>query len=89
VLAFCGVVMAAQAADAPITISVFSVQNQPMPSADNKIFKLMQDKLGVTFTWDIAVGEKDQKIGVLIASQDYADILDVDSNKFIDAGLIE
>lgn len=70
----------------PVTLSVFSVQNQSLPPDDNRIYKLIQDKLGVSFTWDVAVGNKDQKIGVMIASQDYPDLLDIDSNKFIEAG---
>jgi len=76
------------AADPPITVSVFQVENFPVPPADNKIYNLIRDKLGVTFQWDIAVGNKDQKIGVLIAGQDYPDILTVESNKFIEAGAL-
>jgi putative aldouronate transport system substrate-binding protein len=74
--------------DGPITLSVFSVQNATIPPENNKIYKLIQEKLGVTFQWDIAVGDKDQKIGVMIASQDYPDLLHIDSNKFIEAGAV-
>ncbi len=70
----------------PINISVFTVNNFTVPPEDNRAFQLIKDKLGVTFTWDIAVGEKDQKIGVMIAGQDYTDLLHIDSVKFIDAG---
>lgn len=76
------------AADPPVTLSVFQVQNMPSPPEDNIMYKLIKEKLGVTFKWDIAVGNKDQKIGVLIASGDYPDILTVDSNKFIEAGAL-
>lgn len=72
----------------PIELSVFSVQNHQAPPADNKIFKWMKDEFNVTFTWDIAVGVKDQKIGVMIASGDYPDILNVDSPKFYEAGAL-
>lgn len=72
----------------PINISVFTLQNHQQPPEDNKIFKWMREKFNVTFTWDIAVGQKDQKIGVMIASGDYADLLDVDSPKFYEAGAI-
>jgi len=74
------------AADVPLTISVFTVQNKVAPPADNKIYNLMEAKLGVKFAWDIAVGSKDQKIGTIIASGDYADLLYIDSSKFIEAG---
>ncbi len=70
----------------PIEISVFTVNPMPMPPADNRAYKMIKEKLGVTFKWDIAVGEKDQKIGVMIAGQDYPDLLHIDSNKFIEAG---
>jgi putative aldouronate transport system substrate-binding protein len=58
------------------------------PPAGNRIFKWIADNLNVTFTWDILVGDKDQKIGILIASGDYPDILHVDSSKFYDAGAL-
>jgi putative aldouronate transport system substrate-binding protein len=71
----------------PIEISVFTVNtNFPIPPEDNRAYKLIKEKLGVTFKWDIAVGEADQKIGVMIAGQDYPDLLHVNSPKFIDAG---
>jgi putative aldouronate transport system substrate-binding protein len=76
------------AADPPVTISVFQLENFPAPAKDNRMYKLIQDRLGVTFTWDIAVGNIDQKVGVMIASQDYTDILTVNSNKFIEAGAL-
>jgi len=72
----------------PINISVFSMANMRQPPADNKIYKWIEENLNVTFTWDILVGNKDQKIGVMIAGGDYPDILHVDSKKFYDAGAI-
>jgi len=71
----------------PIEISVFTVNtNFSIPPANNRAYKLIKEKLGVTFKWDIVVGEADQKIGVMIASQDYTDLLHINSPKFIDAG---
>ena len=72
----------------PINISVFSMANMRQPPADNKIYKWIEENLNVTFTWDILVGNKDQKIGVMIAGGDYPDILHVDSKKFYDAGAL-
>ncbi|MEW6565284.1 MAG: extracellular solute-binding protein [Spirochaetota bacterium] len=74
--------------DYPITISVFTFQNQQTPPEDNKIYKWIKEKFNVTFQWDIAVGQKDQKIGTMIAAQDYPDLLLVDSTKFIEAGAL-
>lgn len=74
--------------DYPVNISVFSMAAMQQPPADNKIYKWIADNLHVTFTWDILVGEKDQKIGVMIAGGDYPDLLHVDSQKFYEAGAL-
>ena len=58
------------------------------PPADNKAYKWIEDNFGVTFSWDILVGDKDQKIGVLIASGDLPDLVEVDSEKFQGAGCL-
>jgi len=72
----------------PINISVFSMAAMRQPPADNKIYKWIKENLGVTFSWDILVGNKDQKIGVMIAGGDYPDILHVDSKNFYEAGAL-
>jgi putative aldouronate transport system substrate-binding protein len=74
--------------NSPITISVFSMAAMQQPPADNKIYKWIQDNLHVSFSWDILVGDKDQKIGVMIAGGDYPDLLHVDSAKFYEAGAL-
>ena len=82
---------AAAAADAGVEkmeISVFTIQQRNQPPADNKIYKWIEEKFGVTFKWDILVGDKDQKIGVMIASGDLPDVVEVDSEKFQGAGLL-
>jgi putative aldouronate transport system substrate-binding protein len=73
---------------APINISIFSMAAMQQPPADNRIYKWIEDNLGVTFTWDILVGDKDQKIGVMIAGGEYPDLLHVDSTKFYEAGAL-
>jgi len=72
----------------PITISVFSMASSQQPPADNRIYKWIAENLNVTFNWDILVGDKDQKIGVMIAGGEYPDILHVDSPKFYEAGAL-
>ena len=72
----------------PINITVFSMAGHQQPPSGNRIYKWMADNLNVTFTWDILVGDKDQKIGVLIAGGDYPDMLHVDSQKFYEAGAL-
>jgi len=72
----------------PINISIYSMASMRQPPADNKIYKWIEENLHVTFSWDILVGNKDQKIGVMIAGGDYPDILHVDSKKFYEAGAL-
>ena len=71
-----------------LDISVFTVQQREQPTADNKTYSWIKEKFGVTFSWDILVGDKDQKIGVLIASGDLPDLVEVDSEKFQSAGCL-
>ena len=71
-----------------LNISVFTIQQRQQPPADNKMYKWLKDNFGITFSWDILVGDKDQKIGVLIASGDLPDLVEVDSTKFQDAGCL-
>lgn len=74
--------------DYPITISVFTTDTQQEPPADNRAYKWIKEKFNVEFTWDILVGEKDQKIGLMIASGDYPDLVNIESPKFIEAGAV-
>jgi len=69
-----------------MNISVFTIQQRQQPPADNPAYKWIEENFGVTFSWDILVGDKDQKIGVLIASDDLPDMVEVDSEKFQGAG---
>lgn len=71
-----------------LNISAFTIQQFQQPPEDNKMYKWIEEKFGVTFSWDILVGDKDQKIGVLIASGDLPDLVEVDSTKFQDAGCL-
>lgn len=77
-----------KASNKPLSISIFTIQQQQQPPADNKIYKWIKDTYNVEFNFDILVGDKDQKIGVLIASGDYPDLVEVDSTKFYDAGAL-
>ena len=72
-----------------MNISVFTIQQREQPPADNKAYKWIEEKFGVTFSWDILVGDKDHKIGVLIASGYLPDLVEVDSEKFQGAGCLQ
>ena len=71
-----------------LKISVFTIQNRKQPAKSNKTYKWIKENFGVEFTWDILVGDKDQKIGMLIASGDLPDLVEVDSEKFQGSGCL-
>lgn len=72
----------------PITISVFTMATRQQPNADNPVYKYLKDKLGVTFNFDILVGEIAQKRGVMIAGEEYPDLIEINETQFIDAGAL-
>lgn len=59
----------------PITITVYNAQAGTNPTADNKIYKLIEKELGVTFKFEFLVGDPKQKAGVMVAGEDYPDIM--------------
>jgi putative aldouronate transport system substrate-binding protein len=69
----------------PVKFTVFIATPSQQPTPDNKIFKLIEEEFGVTFEFDILAGDLDQKMGVLIASGDYPDIMS-GHTRFNDAG---
>ncbi|MCL2411924.1 MAG: hypothetical protein FWC97_09820, partial [Treponema sp.] len=74
--------------DFPINISVFSMAPMRQPPAGNRMFRWIEENLNVTFSWDILVGDKDLRIGVMIAGGDFPDILQIDSSRFLNAGAL-
>jgi putative aldouronate transport system substrate-binding protein len=72
----------------PITLSVFAQWQGQQPPADNKIYKWMKDKFNVEIAWDILVGDIAQKRGIMVASGDYPDLIEVSETAFIDAGAL-
>jgi putative aldouronate transport system substrate-binding protein len=76
-------------AKSPITISVYCIDiSQTQPAANNPVFQYLKEKLNVTFTWDILVGDKNQREGTMIAGEQYPDIINVNETKMIDAGAL-
>jgi putative aldouronate transport system substrate-binding protein len=80
---------ATSAPNSPITISIFhETGNHPQPAANNPMYQYLKDKLNVTFTWDILVGEIAQRRGTMIAGAQYPDIMELRGNEWIDAGAL-
>ena len=62
--------------DKPVTLSVWLTSNFAAPAADNKLTKLLKDKLGVTVNYEIITPDNaDQKIGVMLAGAEYPDLI--------------
>jgi putative aldouronate transport system substrate-binding protein len=60
----------------PTTLSVWITTAQQAPADDNKITKLLKDKLGVTLKYEIVTPDnEDQKIGVTLAGGQYPDLI--------------
>ncbi len=80
-----GLVPMADAND-PITFKIFIRDPSTAPSKDNPILKKITELTGVTIEYEFLVGDLDQKVGVMIAGEDYPDAIFADNAKFIDAG---
>ncbi|MNC05386.1 hypothetical protein D3C75_528580 [compost metagenome] len=59
----------------PFNISVFIGEAGQQPTPDNKIFKKIKDETGATFNFEYLAGDINQKLGVMIAGQDYPDMM--------------
>lgn len=71
----------------PFEISVFKAEAGQQPTSDNKIYKKIKDELGVSFKWEFLAGDKNQKLGVMIAGSDYPDLITADT-KLTAAGAV-
>ncbi len=75
----------------PIEISFFISDPGQAPTPDNKIYKKIKEELGVSINWEFLVGDKNQKVGVLIAGGEYPDVITMSSDivsKFVGAGAL-
>lgn len=60
----------------PITLTVFRGDPGDQPAEDNKIYKLIEEKFGVTFEFEFLAGDLDETLGLKIANEDYPDLFD-------------
>ncbi|NLL07345.1 MAG: extracellular solute-binding protein [Clostridiaceae bacterium] len=59
----------------PFTIKVYNAMAATQPSKDHKIYKLIEEELGVKFEFEFLVGEAKEKAGIMIVGGDYPDLL--------------
>jgi len=76
VLALVPAVMAEGEALEPVTLTVFRGDPGDQPTDDNKIYKLIEEKFGVTFKFEFLAGDLDETLGLKISGQDYPDLFD-------------
>ena len=67
---------AAEEALEPITLTVFRGDPGDQPAEDNKIYKMIEEEFGVTFEFEFLAGDLDEKLGMMIAGEDYPDLFD-------------
>ena len=60
----------------PVTLTVFRGDPGDQPTEDNKIYKLIEETFGVTFEFEYLAGDLDEKLGLMIAAEDYPDLFD-------------
>ncbi|HEY4431170.1 MAG TPA: sugar ABC transporter substrate-binding protein [Paenibacillus sp.] len=59
----------------PFEVSIFLGEAGQQPTPDNKIYKMIKEKTGATFNFEFLAGDLNQKLGVMIAGQDYPDLM--------------
>lgn len=72
----------------PITFTMFVAGPGEAPPKDNKTVKKLQEITGVTIDFEFLVGDMEQKVGIMIASGDYPDLIGAGQarGRFLNAG---
>ena len=80
----------AETTEEPITVSVFIGDPRDQPTSDNKVFKMIEEEFGLKFEFEFLAGDLNETLGVKIAGQDYADLMDGGNSaeKLITAGAL-
>ncbi len=66
----------ADEAQEPVTLTVFRGDPGDQPAEDNKIYKKIEDEFGVKFEFEFLAGDLDEKLGLMLSSEDYPDLFD-------------
>ncbi|MEW4368265.1 ABC transporter substrate-binding protein [Paenibacillus kandeliae] len=86
-LAGCSGDKSASDGSGPFTITAFISTPNQAPAADNRIYRQIQDELGVKLDMEFLVGDLQQKLGVMIAGGEYPDLITADP-KLVSAGAV-
>ena len=60
----------------PITLTAFRGDPGDQPAEDNKIYKKIEEEFGIKFEFEFLAGDLDEKLGIMIAGEDYPDLFD-------------
>ena len=63
-------------AEEPITLTVFRGDPGDQPTEDNKIYKLIEEKLGIKFEIEFLAGDLAETLGLKLADDVYPDLFD-------------
>ena len=67
---------AAECALEPITVTVFKGEPGDQPYEDNKIYKKIEDELGIKFEFEFLAGDLDETLNLKMADEVYPDLWD-------------
>ena len=67
---------AAEGAPEPITVTVFKGEPGDQPYEDNKIYKKIEDELGIKFEFEFLAGDLDETLNLKMADEVYPDLWD-------------
>lgn len=70
-----------------LNISAFIGTPNQAPAQDNRIYKQIEEELGVKLNMEFLVGDLQQKLGVMIAGGDFPDLITADT-KLVAAGAV-
>nr|MBR4280858.1 sugar ABC transporter substrate-binding protein [Clostridia bacterium] len=78
------------AADEPLTVTMFVGNPLDQPTSDNKIYKLIENELGIKFEFEFLAGDLDETLGTKLIGEDYPDLFDGanSAEKLINAGAL-
>ena len=77
-------------AEDPITVTMFVGNPLDQPTNDTKIYKLIEEELGVKFEFEFLAGDLDETLGTKLIGEDYPDLFDGanSAEKLINAGAL-
>ncbi|MBQ7844926.1 MAG: hypothetical protein IJ392_02115 [Clostridia bacterium] len=86
VLSMCSFAMA----DDTITVTMFVGNPLDQPTNDNKIYKKIEEELGIKFEFEFLAGDLDETLGTKLMGEDYPDLFDGanSAEKLINAGAL-